>query len=127
MPTVTERRSEAASDTMRTPFPSRLARIPSVGTLSERFLPRQADLPGLVDLEHLHVDDVALADDVGHLPYPLRSELRDVHQPVGAGQDLHEGAEVDHPAHGAPVDLADLGLRGEPADAVDGLLHGLAV
>src|SRR5688572_19710453 len=130
MPTVTERRSDPASDRTRTPLSSRLARIPSArGTLwfLEGFLAGEADLAGLVDLEHLHVDDVALADDVRHGAHPLVGELRDVHEPVRSGHDLDEGAEIDHAPDRAAIDLAHLGLGREAADALDRAGHGVAV
>ena len=95
--------------------------------LLQRLLARQPDLARLVDLEDLDVDHVALFEDVGHLPHALVGELRDVHEAVGAGQDLDEGAEVDDLPHRAAVDLPDLGLGGDAADAVERLLHRVAV
>src|SRR5215468_5059024 len=129
MPTVADASSASSSLSTRMPFGRRVARMrlasgPLGARLAQRLLPGQPDLAGLVHLDDLHVDDVALADDVGDLAHPLVGELRDVHQPVGARHDLDEGAEVDHLAHRAAIDLADLRLRGETADPVDGALHG---
>ena len=76
-----------------------------------RLLAAQADLAGAVDLEHLDLDLVALLQHVGDALHAAGSDLRDVQQAVGAGQDLDEGAEVDDAAHGALVDLADLRLH----------------
>src|SRR5262249_18401257 len=132
MPTVTDDRSASSSESTRMPFGSRVARMSLVRgllpvRLAQRFLAREPDLARLVDLEHLHVDHVALADDVGDLPHALVGELRDMHQTVDAGHDLDEGAEIDHLPHRAAIDLADLRLRGEAANPVDGALHGGAV
>src|SRR5205085_6856648 len=129
MPTVTEPRSGSSCESTRTPLARRVAciRLPmrlAARSLFEAFLTRQANLPRLVDFEHLHVDDVAFAQNIGHLAHPLVRELRDVHEAVGAGHDLHERAEVDDLAHGAPVDLADFRVRGLATDTVDGALHG---
>src|SRR5262245_42908526 len=132
MPTVTDDRSASSSESTRMPFGSRVARMPLVrgllpGCLAQRFLAREPDLARLVDLEHLHIDHVALPDHVGDLPHALVGELRDVHQAVGAGHDLDERAEVDHLPYRAAIDLADLRLRGETADPVDRALHGRTV
>ena len=61
------------------------------------------------------------------LAHALLVELADVHQAVGAGQDLDEGAEVGQALDQAHVELADLGLGGEALDDVDGLLGQQAV
>src|SRR5215468_2212939 len=112
MPMVTDERSASSSESTRMPFGSLVARMRLVRGLlarcvAERLLAGEPDLSRLVDLEHLHVDHVALTDDVGHLPHALVGELRDVDQAVGAGHDFHERAEVDDLADGAAVDLAD--------------------
>src|SRR5581483_8198925 len=80
-----------------------------------------------VDLEDLDADLVALLEDVAHALDALARDLRDVEEPVGAGHDLHEGAEVDDLPHLALVDLPDLGLGRDPQDPVDRLLHRGAV
>src|SRR5262249_2490081 len=90
----------------------------AVGLL-EGFLAGQAGLARLAAREHFDVDPTALAEPVRPLPYPLVRELGYVHQPVRPGKDLHEGPEVHDLAHGAPVDLSDLGLGRHCADAVD--------
>src|SRR5262249_14935803 len=128
MPTVTEPRSGKSWERTRTPLARRVAcirlplRLPA-GLLFETLLAREANLPRLVDLEDLYVDDVALRQHVGDLADPLVRELRDVHQPVGAGHDLDERSEVDDLAHRTTIDLADLGIGREAANAVDGPLH----
>src|ERR1700675_2696544 len=119
MPIVTEPRSGSSCDRTRTPLGRRVARmvmrgtalLPGLVTLLwlERLLARESDLPRLVDLQHLHVDDVALLQHVGDFAHPLVCQLRDVHQAVRAGHDLDERTEVDDLADRAAVDLPDLG------------------
>src|SRR6185369_5711987 len=132
MPAVTEARSARLSETTRTPFGRRVdcmrlllrfLRAPSL----QRILAREPDLPRAIDLEDLDVDDVALLEDVGDLAHSLVGQLRDVHEAVGAGKDLDEGAEVDDLADRAAVDASNLGLRGDRADTVEGLLERGAV
>ncbi|MFN9940468.1 MAG: hypothetical protein ACK56I_13430, partial [bacterium] len=48
-------------------------------------------------------------------------------EPLGAGEDLHEGAEVHRALDDAEVELADLGLLGELADDVYRLVGGALV
>src|SRR5947207_3968096 len=132
MPTVVEVRSGRGSDSTRTPLASRVAcmRLPLrllLLRLLERFLAGQPDLSRLVHLEHLDRDDVALLEHVGDLAHALVGELRDVHQAVRAGEDLHEGPEVDDLAHRAAVDLAHLGLRGDAADVLARVVQRCAV
>src|SRR5690606_33498923 len=88
---------------------------------------READLAAAVDGDDLHQHLVALIEDVGDLLDALVGDLADVDQPVGAREELHEGAEVGDLADGAGVDAADLRLAGEGLDHGDGLLHALAV
>src|SRR5882762_7627883 len=95
--------------------------------LRQRFLARQPDLPGPVHGDHLHQDLVAFLEHVLHLLHPRVGEIRDVHEPVGAGEDLHERAELHDPPHGAEIGLPHLRLLRERADHLDRLLHALAV
>src|SRR5512136_2040051 len=94
---------------------------------TQGILPAQADLPVRVDLDDLHGDLVALLDHVGHLGDTFRVELRDVNEPFGAGQDLHEGPEIDDLLYRAHVDLPALGFLGEPLHHGDGTVGGLEV
>src|SRR6185436_14672733 len=100
MPAVTEGRSARLSDTTRTPLGRRvdcmrlLLRFLRAASL-HGVLAGEPDLPRAIDLEDLDVDDVALLEHVGHLAHALVRELRDVDEPVGAGEDLDEGTEVD--------------------------------
>src|SRR5688500_9763756 len=128
MPAVTEGRSASVSETTRTPFGRRVdcmrlllhfLRTPSL----ERVLAGEPDLPRAIDLEDLYVDDVAFLEDVRDLTNTLVGQLRDVHEPVGAREDLDEGTEVDDLADGAAVDASHLGLGRDRADAIEGLLQ----
>src|SRR5262245_18504414 len=100
MPAVTDGRSARVSDTTRTPLGRRVdcmrlllhfLRTPCL----QRVLPGEPDLPRPIHLEDLYVDDVALFEDVGDFSDTFIGKLRDVDQPVGAREDLDEGAEVD--------------------------------
>ena len=70
-----------------------------------------------VHLEHLDADVVALGELVGNALDALIGDLRDVHEPVPAGEDVHEGAEVHELNHPALVDLADLDVRRQKLNA----------
>ena len=65
--------------------------------------------------------------DVLHRAHALLVELADVHQAVGARQDLDEGAELGDAPDDAHVELAHLGLGGQALDDVDRLLGRDAV
>src|SRR5690606_782034 len=83
---------------------------------------RQADLAALVDLEHLDLDLLALADDVGRLLDPLVPHLGHVDETVLAAHEVHERPEVDDVDHLARVDPADLGLLDDAEDPLLGRL-----
>src|SRR6266542_6221120 len=88
--------------------------------LGERLLARELDLAHRVDRDDLDRDFVAFLDHVGRLAHAIGRELRNVHQAVLAGQDLHEGAvRLDAPDL-ATIDLADLRLLREALDDLDG-------
>src|SRR5690606_12290216 len=94
----------------------------AVARLSQGLLARKPDLPLPVDREDLHQDLVALGEDVRDALDPLVGELGDVDQAVGAGEELHEGAELHDTPHRPEVGLPDLRLLREVADHLDGLL-----
>src|SRR5262245_7640261 len=100
MPTATERTCGIASVTMRMPFGSRSLRQVTRGTrsrsgtrpgrgdrelfavrhgglVSQRALPRQADLAVRIDLDDLDRDCVALGEHVGHGADPILGDLGD--------------------------------------------------
>src|SRR5438270_286261 len=56
---------------------------------------RQANLAARIDLEQLDLDLLAFAQDVADVLDPLVFDLRDVHQPILAGHEGHEGSEID--------------------------------
>src|SRR5689334_6040143 len=105
---------------------TRLARRAGVGKLFPRLLVdeahRQAHLPALVDLEQLDLHLLAFAQNVADVLDPLVLDLGHVNQPVLAGHEGHERAEVDDARHLAGVDGAGLGLGD---DAADPLARGL--
>src|SRR6185312_7776611 len=87
-------------------------------------LHRQLDLAAIVEAEDLHLDLVAEIHHVRDLGDAARRQLRDVHEPVAAAEEVHEGAEIDHLHDLAGVDHADLGLGDDALDPVD---RGLAL
>src|SRR5438128_7142672 len=105
---------------------ARLARGTGVGQLLAGFLVdqahRQADLAALVDLDQLDLHLLAFAQDVADVLDPLVLDLADVDQPVLAGHEGHERAEIDDARHLAGVDRAGLRLGD---DAADPLARGL--
>src|SRR5208282_3385793 len=84
---------------------------------------RQPDLAAAIDVEHLHVDLVALVQHVLDAADALVGDLRDVEQAVGPRHYLDEGAELDDLADRAVVDLADFGLGGDLLDHADRFFH----
>src|SRR5215212_8487579 len=65
-------------------------------------LQREREAPPVgVDLDHLHVHDVALGDDLARILDVVLRQLGDVHETLDAREDLHEGAERDHLRHPA--------------------------
>src|SRR4029079_16329670 len=68
----------------------------------------------------LHVDEVALGDDLARILDMVLREFGDVHEPLDAGEDLHERPERDHLRDAA---LDDVAL----AVAVEHLLPGIGL
>src|SRR5262245_11858386 len=101
-------------------------RLPALG-LGQQRLAREADLARGVDVDHLHQDLVAFLDLGAHVLHVVIGHLRHVQEAVGAGQDLHERAEVDHPHHLAQVGLVQLGGGRQLLDDGDGLARGRLV
>jgi hypothetical protein len=60
-----------------------------IGCLDREIIP-----PFLVDFFQDYRDDIPYLDRVGDLVDTIRCDLGDVHEPVGAGSDLHECTEV---------------------------------
>src|SRR5437764_6651034 len=91
---------------------------------------RQRDLALRVDVVDPHVERLAQLDHVlDPLDPATLTELGDVHQPVAAGEDVDEGAELGDVDDLPRIDGAELGLRrleDEP-QAPTGLLDGAAV
>src|SRR3970040_739008 len=85
-------------------------------------LARQADAPVAIDVDDHHRQLVAHLGDILDLLHPLTVKLRDMDQPVGAGEDLDEGAEVGGAHDLAGVDTPDDGFLDQGRDALDGTL-----
>src|SRR5215208_4110870 len=69
-------------------------------------LQREREAPPVgVDLDDLHVHDVALGDDLARILDVVLRELRDVNESLDPGHDLHERAERDDFRHLALHDV----------------------
>ena len=91
-----------------------------------RRTPAQVDATHAIDLGDYHHQLVPDRDDVLDARHAVVSELADVDQPLLAGQDLDEGAEVHDPGHLAQVLLANLDVSRQALDPADRLLRRLA-
>ena len=97
--------------------------IRTLGLWNQRFA-AELDLAALlVDADALDHDFLAFADFVGGVGDTVMGQLTDVQQAVKAGEDGHEGAELDHFGHLAQVGLANLGGLDEVADHAQGNLQ----
>src|SRR5262249_52319675 len=99
--------------------------VPTLVLLDERF-PGEPHPAALVHLEQLHLQVVALLDDVFGLLGAAMLQLGDVEQALDAGDDLDEGPERRGALHHALVHLADLGLLHDARDHVARPLGGFA-
>src|SRR5271163_4872170 len=88
---------------------------------------RQLDLAPIVVAQDLDLDPVAFLDDVGRLVDPRLRKLRNVDEAVLRSEEIDEGAELDRLDHRSVINLADLRLRGDRLDPVDGRLDLRAV
>src|SRR5579863_4437218 len=73
---------------------------------------REVNTSLLIDFDHHDGDFVTNGDDILRTISLVVGQLRGAHQALFAGQDFHERAEIDEPAHGAGVDAPDLNLLG---------------
>src|SRR5262249_44491909 len=96
------------------------------GRLIDR-LHAELDLAAIVHADDLHLDEIADLDDVANSLHALGRQLADVNEAVAAAEEVHEGAEIDDLHDLAAVDDADLRLRDDAANPVDGGLRGLGV
>src|SRR4030065_344654 len=128
IPTAAEWKWGTASVTIRSPLlrslfwftsPPAIGLVtPAIGlfrlgvVIGDQGLAGQANLPLPVHVQHLDHHDVALLEDLVHGFHPAMGQLRDVHQAVGARQDLHKGAEVHELFDEAPVGAAAFRRRG---------------
>src|SRR6266705_3301642 len=95
--------------------------------VAERHLAAEPRLAVAVDLDHLDQHVVALGEDVVDGADPRVGDLGDVEQPLGVGNDLHEGAELDDLLHLPEVDPVQLHLATDVLDDGQGLLYGRIV
>src|SRR5882724_7674920 len=76
---------------------------------------RQPD-PVALDGQHFHQYLVAFLQFVADVRNAVFRNFADVQQPVGAGNDLDEGAEIRQPGHSAEIGLSNLSRRRQVAD-----------
>src|SRR5713101_5411376 len=134
MPSAAERTWATRSVSTVTPFAAVVWVVcGSSGTVSivrlpllEQRLPGQPHPAALVDLEDLHLDVIALLDDILGALGAAVCQLGDVQQPFHARQDLDEGAEGGRALHEPLVHLADFGRLDHAGDAVARPLAALA-
>src|SRR5215813_13754098 len=96
------------------------------GRLVDR-LHAELNLAAIVHADDLDLHEIADLDDVAHGLHALGRQLADMHEPVAAAEEVHEGAEIDDLHDLAAVDDADLRLRDDAANPVDGGLRGLGI
>src|SRR5262249_38499352 len=84
--------------------------------LAEHRLARQPHAAPAAGLDDLHQALLPLVEHVANLVDPVLLDLRDVQQPLDAGEDLDEGAERDHADDLPEISLAELRLGGELFD-----------
>ena len=87
----------------------------------------QVEAAEAVDLKKLHLDLVALMDDIGHLLDAVLGEPRDMAETFLAGEDLDKGAEVHDSLDDAVIDPPDLGILGDAENGVLGVIGRLLV
>src|SRR5213083_2312329 len=147
-PTATDRTCSIRSVTTRMPLGGTLFRYPSLtGTafsgarrirrlwvlelflvgerrlLAQRHLAGEPHLAVAVDLDDLDEDLVTLGQHVLDRANPVLGDLRDVQEPLGVGDDLHERAVLDDLLDLTEIDPVELDLAADVLDHRDGLLH----
>src|SRR5438094_6104228 len=143
-PTATDRTCSIRSVTTRMPLGGTLFRYPSLtGTafsgarrirrlwvlelflvgerrlLAQRHLAGEPHLAVAVDLDDLDEDLVTLGQHVLDRANPVLGDLRDVQEPLGVGDDLHERAELDDLLDLTEVDPVELDLAADVLDYRD--------
>src|SRR5262249_21989443 len=91
----------------------------SAGLLIDR-LHAELDLAAIIHADALHLDHIADLDHIGDLLDAVRRQLADMDQPVAGAEEIHEGTELHDLDDLAGIDDADLRLRDDAADPVDG-------
>ena len=74
----------------------------------------------LVDADQLHLDGVAHLEDVFHVLDTAVSDLGDMQEAVGVGQELHEGTEGGDVLDFSFIHFAHLGFGADELDALHG-------
>src|SRR5688572_139237 len=80
-----------------------------------------------VHFQHFHLYRVTLRELVADIGDALLADLRDVHQPILAGQYGDEGAKIHDFRNPATVNLADCNVGGNHLDPASGLFAGSPV
>src|SRR3989454_7489596 len=147
-PTATDRTCSIRSVTTRMPLGGTLFRYPSLtGTafsgarrirrlwvlevflvrqrrlVAQRHLPAEPHLAVAVDLDDLDEHLIALGQHVLDGADAGLGDLRNVQEPLGVGDDLHERAELDDLLDLPEVDPIQLDLAADVLDDPQGLLH----
>ena len=76
----------------------------------------QSDPSLAVHLQYFHLDDVALGEFIADLLHPLIGNLGDVHEPVLAGKNSYERAEVHQPDNFTLIDATNLNISSYQLD-----------
>src|ERR1700736_2252538 len=87
--------------------PSRFFLLLLLARFANQRLAREPDLVAL-DREHLDQHLVAQLQLIAHVANAMLGNFADVQQTVGAGEHLHERADLRQPHHFAEISLADL-------------------
>jgi hypothetical protein len=88
-------------------------------------LARQSHATLFVHPEALNPDFIAHFDDVLRLFDPEVCQFTDVHQPILAGQEFHERAEILYGNNLATIDFPNLRFRRHATDRFAGDFHAV--
>src|SRR5688572_28893448 len=85
-------------------------------------LAAETNFAGGIDVDDLHQNLLALFQLITHIFHAMVRNFRHVQQPVSAGHNLDERAEICNPLHLAHVGLVELGGRRQLLDDADRFL-----
>src|SRR5258708_5630212 len=77
--------------------------------------------------QHFHQDLISFFQLVFHFFHAMLGDFADVQKAVGAGENLHESAELGQAHHFAQISLANFRHGGEVVDHLNGFLRGRSV